>query len=342
MPPVLLAPTPIEDATRREFITGVGAAALAAAFLAACGDDDEAPEEISPSTKSVTTKYGTYDIPVVPQRLVVMDNRYTLETAIALGISPVGIGQRFSFVGGAGEYVAPWVPYVEPEAEVAVFDGREPDLEFLLTLQPDLILCAESHLDGEGALSFASLSQIAPVLPVAISETRWRDSLRQVAEWLDREEQHETAVREYERLRDEIKARHDDRIAANQIVFGSFEAPSTMWLVDFQYVEGPAVQALADLGGQLLETSIPEDPSFPGWRQFSMENVQVIEQADAVLIWAPDAEQRDQLLADPLWPRLPAVQAGRAVISTNNVGEGSVYTVMECLRLWDQVYSTLA
>lgn len=35
----LLEPVVIEDTTRREFITGVGAAALAAAFLAACGED---------------------------------------------------------------------------------------------------------------------------------------------------------------------------------------------------------------------------------------------------------------------------------------------------------------
>jgi|EndMetStandDraft_8_1072994.scaffolds.fasta_scaffold425273_2 hypothetical protein len=40
--------------------------------------------------------------------------------------------------------------------------------------------------------------------------------------------------------------------------------------------------------------------------------------------------------------RLPQVQAGRATLAPNNVGSGSVYTIMETLRLWDQVYGTLS
>jgi hypothetical protein len=37
----------------------------------------------------------------------------------------------------------------------------------------------------------------------------------------------------------------------------------------------------------------------------------------------------------------PAAQAGRAVVSPNSVGQGSVYTVMECRRLCDRVDSIL-
>lgn len=245
-------------------------------------------------------------------------------------------------MGGPRDYVAPWVPQEKFESGIEVFSGREPDLEQILSLNPDLILVTEGNVDVKGAPSYAALSNIAPVVPVATSNITWQDSMRQVAEWLGRVPQYEAAIRDYEALRDEIKTRHGNRITSNEIVFGSYEAPATMWLVDFEYTEGPAVQALATLGGHIMATSVPRDDTFPGWRSFNMENARVMDGADAILVWAPTEAERDQLLADPLWPRLPAVQAGRAVISTNNVGTGSVYTVMECLRLWDEVYATFA
>lgn len=51
---------------------------------------------------------------------------------------------------------------------------------------------------------------------------------------------------------------------------------------------------------------------------------------------------RQKLLNSPLWPLLDVVKNDRVVITPNVLGTGSVYTRMECLRLWDQVYSKLA
>jgi len=41
------------------------------------------------TTKSTTPKYGTDDVPVDPQRVVLMENRVELEAAVALGLSHV-------------------------------------------------------------------------------------------------------------------------------------------------------------------------------------------------------------------------------------------------------------
>src|SRR5262249_29810142 len=114
-------------------------------------------------------------------------------------------------------------------------------------------------------------------------------------------------------------------------------------LHDFEDKRGPATQALADLGGKILPLSVPYDPTLsPRQRPISLGNLRLIDPADAILVWAPGDSERAAVLADPPWPLLPAVRAGHAVVSPNNVGAGSVYTVMECLRLWDQVYSTLS
>src|SRR5690606_6294190 len=84
--PTSLVALPPEDATRREFITGVGAAALAAAFLAACGDDEgDATSEGTPATREVSHEFGTTAIPVDPQRIAVVDVR-SIENLVALGI----------------------------------------------------------------------------------------------------------------------------------------------------------------------------------------------------------------------------------------------------------------
>lgn len=65
------------------------------------------------------------------------------------------------------------------------------------------------------------------------------------------------------------------------------------------------------------------------------------QQADAALLWAPDAAARARLTSSPGWSGLDVVRAGRVVVSEQNVGSGQVYTIMEWLRPWDRVYATL-
>ena len=82
---------------------------------------------------------------------------------------------------------------------------------------------------------------------------------------------------------------------------------------------------------------------FEGWMELSPENLGLIGESDAILFWAPTREILEVYgSTSPLWDRLPPGAAARAVLAPNNVGSGSVYTIMETLRLWDQVYGTLA
>jgi iron complex transport system substrate-binding protein len=321
----------IEDLTRREFMSS----AFATALLIACGgDEDESP---SVATRTITTKYGTYDIPTDPHRVVLMENRVELEAAVALDLSPIAIGKFFSFTGGSHEYVAPWVPFSVDDQQF--FESFEVDIEAMLAMRPDLIISGSFWLDQTDppTRSYQALSAIAPVIPID-ADLPWRDALQQVAGWLGRDGQLAETVREFDLLRDDIRQRQAKVIQTARIAYGSYES-QTLFLRTPEDL-GPASLALAELGGQRLP--LPAEPGTGGSLEISMENLRLLEDADAILIWAPDAAQRDEFLSNPLWPLLPAVQAGRGVVAPQNVGSGFLYTVMECMRLWDQVYSTLA
>jgi iron complex transport system substrate-binding protein len=321
----------IEDVVRRDVL----ASALAVTLFILRGDEfiSGAAED---TTKTITNEFGTYEIPVNPQRLLLMGNRLDLEIACALGLSPIAIGRENDFRGGAVDYVAPWVPF-DPSAVESVFDLSSPDVEMVLALNPDMIFAAKRRLEPDW-IDFATLSAVAPVIPTDMLP--WREDLQQVAGWLGRQDRLDQAFREFGDLQEAITVRHGGSIARARVVIGNFEAPNTLWLVEPEAIGVPARDALTALGGQ--QHPLDLGPSeFAGWSSISMENLRLIEDADAILIWAADEDQRAELLAHPLWKMLPAVEDGRAIVSTNNLGYGSIYTIMECMRLWDEVYALL-
>jgi iron complex transport system substrate-binding protein len=295
--------TPIDGVTRRDLISS----AFGAALLAACRSD-VGPSVSAVQSRTITNRFGTYQIPLKADRLILMGNRFDLETARALDLSPVAIGQEYAFRGGPAEYVAPWVPYTPSNIEV--FNAREATIEYLLRLRPDLLFCQGQHLDGTQYRSYKSLSAVAPIVPTNLLP--WREDLQQVAGWLNREERLADTFRQYDELRDAIKQRHARRIASARVAFGHVEPPS-IWLRSLDDLHGPAARALADLGGQLLPLSVPlANDRGPGFYQIGQESLREIAAADAILLWAPDESIRAAFLENPLWPRLSAVQAGRA------------------------------
>lgn len=317
----------VTNFTRRGFIA-TSAAALATAALAR-------PALAQSATRSVTTSYGTYDIPADPKRVVLMGNRVDLEIALALGIKPVAMGREYSFENSHHPDVAPWVPFDPTGVEIFAPDASA---EQILAYDPDLIIMRGYTSEWEPE-RFAALSKFVPHLP---TDTRpWREDMTQLGEWLDRQEQLAAVFAEHDALRDGIKAKYATLLPSKKMAYGSVEPP-VVWLAG-QASTAPAAQSLKDLGGIDMPFPAVAQPD-GGWAQISPENLGLIgEGADAILLWAPTRDVLDAFVdQNPLWPRLPQVESGRAILAPNNVGNGMVYTVMETLRLWDQVYATLA
>ncbi len=197
--PTSLITAPPEDATRREFITGVGAAALAAAFLAACGSEDEASAEASATTagkfpRTVKHGLGSTTIDAEPKRIVALIDR-DADTLLAMGITPVGIRSNYGFEEGVG----PWAVDELGDATPTVWTGRELDLEAIAAAQPDLLVFTVSGGDVD---EYNALSGIAPTLALPEGAVAWgatpEQSLRLIAEALGREEEAEGILADFD------------------------------------------------------------------------------------------------------------------------------------------------
>jgi iron complex transport system substrate-binding protein len=314
-----------------------GAASL---LLVGCGSRAKGGQDAGPRTASITTSMGSYDVPLEPRRLLLMENRVELEVATVLGLRPSSIGVFYEFEGGPAPWVAPWVPY-RPSGREETFDPFETSTERILALRPDLILSDDFWLREEAEApgrSYEELVPAAPVVPIA-RRGSWREAMREVARWLEREEPLDRLLAEFDELRDSIIDRHRDAIAEATIALGTCVEPF-LSLMDLTS-DVPASKAMAELGGKSLELGAGK-ADFSGSLDLSEERLDRLDEADAALIWASDADSLTRVTRSPVWQRGELVRSERVVISEQNVGSGQVYTIMEAMRLLDRTYATLA
>lgn len=326
-----MSPAAVTD--RRTFLALLGAVGLAAG----CGAPGTAAAP-SAATRTVTHEFGVFEVPAEPQRVVGLEGRRDLETALALGLRPVGIGSNALY---GGTTPAPWLDL--PLDGITVIQQTEPSLEEIAALRPDLVLTRDSNI----AELRDELAAIAPLLPVGSGTDAddtgddWRADLERVAGWLGREDRLAGTLAAHDARREEIAARHADRIASAVVAVvqysaeeGNLETSRT----DGFYLQA---QALGALGGRHLPF-LEELERTDYTATFSTEQMGELAPADAILMIANTADERAALAAQPLWQRLPAVAAGRVVLTDSRANYGSVHAAGEGLRLLDELYATLA
>jgi iron complex transport system substrate-binding protein len=294
---------PIEDTTRREFITGVGAAALAAAFLVACGEDEGDRATATPEAgfpRTVAHGLGETVIPSMPQRIVATADRDQLEVLLAMGIKPVLYG--FS---GDYETSAPWVsPDLLTGLEQSSMPGAfEPNLEAIAAAKPDLILDAWADED-----MYQRLSAIAPTVEIKVeSTTTWQEAQRLAGAATGHEDAAEAAIADTEA---EI-ARQAARLAAytELAVAIAFQDSGELVMIPGNEIGGRIV---TELGMTVLA------PTGGTSGRFSLEQMgELLGDADIVL--SLDYGSLDDQEANPLFRQLPAVREGRYVTISSDL-----------------------
>ena len=151
--------------------------------LAGCGGGGGTAEEASGPT--VETKFGAVEVPADPQRVVAL-GWGDAETALALGVQPVGASDWVEF-GGTG--VGPWAEDLYDEAP-EIIETMEPDYEAIAALEPDVIL--DTNSSGEKK-RYDRLSEIAPTVGVPEGGDNYLTTMDQqvdlVAEALGKEDE---------------------------------------------------------------------------------------------------------------------------------------------------------
>ena len=256
--------------------------------------------------RTVESAYGPVRIEGTPQRVVALGEN-ALDAALSLGIRPVG---ALASRGGSD------VPdYLKDRAGTITLVGtvREPNLEAVLALQPDLIL-ASTELPRS---QYDMLSLIAPtVVPKGGSFQDWRTVYAVYAHALDKDEDSKLRVDEIDTRIGKMR----ERLPGNQQVSVIRWNPQGPFIMSSQLFVGQLLQALGFAPNELsTQTSKPHTDIL------SLEN---LAKADADWIFLatlnPDGRKAlDAARQQPAFTRLSAVQKGNVVSVDGQVWSSS-------------------
>ncbi|MFC4333981.1 ABC transporter substrate-binding protein [Salininema proteolyticum] len=179
---------------RRTRAVGIAALSVIAALgFSACSGTGSSEGSSDTETRTFSHARGETEVPVDPQRVVVLEP-VQLDTAMALGVTPVGAAVLNEKTG---------VPaYLGEDASDIEMVGTvpEPSVEAVAALEPDLILGTESRHS-------ALYDQLSDITATAFMETQtdpWQDNVDFVAEALGDTEGADTLMADYEARCDEI------------------------------------------------------------------------------------------------------------------------------------------
>ncbi|MBE9373734.1 iron-siderophore ABC transporter substrate-binding protein [Saccharopolyspora sp. HNM0983] len=291
---------------------GLLIAVLLGALLAASGCADSGPPPadppLTPATgrfpATVPTAFGDVTVPEEPQRVVAL-GWGDAETAVALGVRPVGAADWLEF-GGDG--LGPWMQQ-RYDTPPEMLGTMEVSLERIAALQPDVILDTRSSGDPQRyeQLSKLGVPVIAPPADAPQYLTTWQDQLDMVGAALGRTEQ-AAQLRAGLDAKFARAAREHPEFRGTEVALGSRTAAGYG-----VYLDGSnRVEFLRALG--FANSRAIQRQAAPG--QFTMDiSPERLDLLDAELttmftIYTDPAE----VTGDPLFRGIPSVQDGRSVL----------------------------
>lgn len=312
---------------------------LVALGAAACSSDDgssaattaAAPEGAYPVT--VETRFGDVTIEEVPERVVAL-GWGDAETALALGVQPVGASDWVQF---GGEGVGPWAEglYDEPPELIGTL---EPSYEAVAALRPDLILDVRSSGDEK---RHELLSAIAPTIGVPHGGESYLATQEQqvtmIAAALGRAAEGEGQLAAIEDAFADARAEHPGW--KGKTVTAATKT-SEGWGA---YIEGGGrVEFLESLGFVQSPTIAGLPVSDTGFSvDISAERLDLLD-ADLVVAF-PIFIDTAELSGDPLFQLVPAVAQGRAVLIDGDLSSAySLNTTLSTQYAIDQLVPQIA
>lgn len=253
---------------------------------------------VSENCRMVQHEAGETCIPNNPKRVVVLGVA-TLGDALALGVKPVGTILYFN------KSNAP--PYLEGKLEgiPTVGRGNQPNLETILSLNPDLIIMMNQN---QG--SYDKLSQIAPtVVDDWFGYADWKDHFNFVARALGKSEKAEEVWANYEQRIEKLKVALPDNYEEIEVSFIRVCCGRLATDVKNSF----SGQILDDIG---FSRPPAQDTETKGGLMFFSEELITDMDGDVIFV-VVDREDKDaekmfeKLKQNPLWNKLEVVQKGK-------------------------------
>ncbi|UOY00688.1 iron-siderophore ABC transporter substrate-binding protein [Blastococcus sp. PRF04-17] len=289
-----------------------GAACLAAALLlAGCGSATESSDTQAGATTgsaagefpvTVSTAFGDVTVDEEPTRVVAL-GWSDAETALALGVQPVGASD---WLGFGGEGVGPWAEGRYDEAP-EIIETLEPSYEAIAALEPDLIL--DTRSDGSEE-RYELLSAIAPTIgqPEGVGpyQTTWQQQLELVGQALGRTD-------EADALAEEVAQRFADAAADHPEFQGTEVAVGAYTSEGFgAYVRGDGRVDFMEQLGFVNKAAIQDLAGENFFISVSNEQLRLLDAPLTVVF--PIFVDPAEITGNPLWQTLPSVQEGSAVV----------------------------
>jgi iron complex transport system substrate-binding protein len=287
---------------------------LTIALVTACHTMSFTSNPTSLADDAVETCYivqhavGETCVPTDPKRIVALDSG-TLEQLLALGIRPAGavLSDEFS-------------QFLDTEGITNIGAAEEPNLEKILTLQPDLIIGGDYY-----ETIYQQAAKIAPTILLGSvlwggsgHSGEWKESFMQMAQLLQKTEVAERVMHDYTTRLNEFKQKMGGRLQQTEVsVVRLYPDRINLYLKD------------SFCGTVLHDAGLPRPPSqaiaadtarqrFGNAIQVSISK-EVLAQADGdvMFVWTgentAEANQQAQerlaeLQSDPLWNKLNVVQ----------------------------------
>lgn len=274
-------------------------------------------------TKTVSHTLGQTEIPLHPQRIVVLDanNTFLLESLLALGIKPVGLTRCSNCIN------------LDPFSEVvgdlpSVGTHQQPSLEKILRLKPDLILGYEWQ-----KAFYPLLSKIAPTVMIDLytGGNDFKRNFKHLAEILGKSDQVEGIVAEYNERIQKFRQRFGEKLKNKTVCLLSFW-DSTV------HVYGPD---LLFYGPVMREAGIKFIPAYQNLKDDYLRlNIETVPDWDADFLFISFYYKKEfenlkslSFFKQPIWSTLKAVR-NKQVYITTWTGGGPIMAN----RLIDELY----
>ncbi|PZO18376.1 MAG: iron-siderophore ABC transporter substrate-binding protein [Leptolyngbya foveolarum] len=252
----------------------------------------------SQSCRQVQHAMGETCVPVGPQRVITLDPG-SLGNAIALGIQPIG-----------GVALGDELPdYLQPKTTELELLGHpnQPSLEKITRVRPDLIL-TDTRAD-----LYEKLQAIAPTVASEDwlepgAEPLWKRDLKLHGEALNKSEQAQQLLSDYDRRTQDFQQQMGDRLQQTQVSVVNFRADH----VRIYLKDSFAGTILADAG--LSRPTAQDKTGFV--ERISLETIPQLDADVMFLIVSDPAETKtlDQFTSSPLWNRLDVVKQDRVYL----------------------------